>query len=354
MENSTLEQSTISNKIRNNGELKEIKPKSLSISRQRWHLLSEAVRLKQFKLQDLSIFYEKTSSPTKKSVNPLSIIIESFGLINYRYQSNEKVWITCNWNKELNLQDLNLDIKLVHDRLHVKDLVGFDNSGNVRVWSSEEALGYLLSNGILRSKLEGRIICELGAGMTALAALIFARLDLHHQLYLTDGNERCVRNIQEIVQRNFSCKYQIKLSSENELIMLNKIKNKSIIVKKLCWNQLDSYENMKNIIEVIICSDCLFCTDQHQHLINTIDYLLVLDETLAQAIIISPKRGDKLEKFISLVLSDGRFLLKIYDYFEFSKIFDQLNQIDSNRSIAGTCYPNLLVMKRRPKTLDSD
>lgn len=353
MANSSLEPSTISNKNKKNAELKETKLNSLSISRQRWHLLSEAVRLKQFKLQDLPAFYEKTilSSPAKQSVDPLSIIIESFGLINYRYQSNEKVWITCNWSKELNLQDLNLDIKLVHDRLHVKDLVGFDNSGNVRVWSSEEALGYLLSNGILRSKLEGRIICELGAGMTALAALIFARLDLHHQLYLTDGNERCVRNIQEIVQRNFSCNYQIKLSSEKELIMLNKIKNKSIIVKKLCWNQLDCYENMKNIIEVIICSDCLFCTDQHQHLINTIDYLLVLDETIAQAIIISPKRGDKLDKFISLVFTDGRFLLQVYEYFQFSKIF---NQIDSKRSNSDTSYPNLLVMKRRPKTLDSD
>ncbi|OTF73774.1 hypothetical protein BLA29_009490, partial [Euroglyphus maynei] len=164
-------------------------------------------------------------------------LIETYGLINYHYHYTENgsnsidsndEWIECQWNKRLeddfsdtdiddddedagatnirdnNNQQLKLYIKLVHNRLKLKDLAGFDNSGNVRVWSSEEVMGYLLAhNRNVQARLQGRILCELGSGCSALAGLIAAQSGLATEIYLTDGNERCVLNIEQIVQRNF-------------------------------------------------------------------------------------------------------------------------------------------------------
>ena len=48
--------------------------------------------------------------------------------------------------------------------LKLQDLTGFNNTGNICVWPSEEVLaGYCLEN---RHLFKGKNVLELGAGMT--------------------------------------------------------------------------------------------------------------------------------------------------------------------------------------------
>ncbi|KAH7640913.1 calmodulin-lysine N-methyltransferase [Dermatophagoides farinae] len=374
---------------------------NISRSRQRWQLLSKAVRMKQFDLQELRmlrangndmIVYDQNSTSTAELSDSNSSensslnehidrhhslnLIETYGLINYRYRYAENgsnfidsndVWIECQWNKRLdedfsdtdieddddddededcgatNIGDnqLELCIKLVHNRLQLKDLAGFDNSGNVRVWSSEEAMGYLLAhNQNIRARLKGRIICELGSGCSALAGLIAVRSGLATEIYLTDGNERCVLNIEQIVQRNFP-----EINSAH-----TKSDGLKIVVQQLCWNQPEHYEELKNRIEIIICADCLFRSDAHQSLIDTIDFLLINDRNIGQAIIMAPRRGDKLDRFIRRVFDDGRFFLQVsrdYDH-RFIRHFERIRQQDPQRYEPDTSFPYLLIMNRRP------
>ncbi|XP_027196432.2 uncharacterized protein LOC113790928 [Dermatophagoides pteronyssinus] len=415
--NDLQQQKTISS----NGQQAEIKQTNINRSRQRWQLLSKAVRMKQFDLQELQmlrtvsnttttsaatndslIVYDNSTSTASDSIssensdsrnssfieqidrNHLLHLIETYGLIDYNYQFNNESnsnddWIECQWNKRLygdnNFSDTDIDdddedddddnedtgattnidgdnnnnqlelyIKLVHNRLKLKDLAGFDNSGNVRVWSSEEAMGYLLAhNHNVRTQLQRRILCELGSGCSALAGLIAAKSGLATEIYLTDGNERCVLNIKQIVQRNFPEMNTVHKKSETE-------KELKIIVQQLCWNQPEHYEELKNRIEIIICADCLFRSDAHQSLIETIDFLLVNnDQNIGQAFIMAPRRGDKLDRFIRRVFDDGRFFLQVYrDYDQhFTQHFEKLRKQDPQRYEMDTTYPYLLIMNRR-------
>lgn len=195
----------------------------LTQSRVRWKLLSAAVKSKQFKRTSTtdSLCEASTSSSSDASssvpqtpelsessgdhslslLSQCSSLVQAYALMTYAHL--DSTWITCTWNPVL-LQSspLELFFKFVPPSLTVQDLAGFDNSGNVRVWPCEELLAYLLY-GPLQQRIRKTRILELGAGMTALAGLVAIALDMGPEIHLTDGNERCVTNIGEIVRRNF-------------------------------------------------------------------------------------------------------------------------------------------------------
>ena len=351
-------------------------------SRARWKILSKAVKSKQFQRPTLenghliddflpggsssSSASSKTQTPEPLTDSPQDspkiflasdsnqLLIQAYNLMSYEYLDNPKsldTWIKCRFNDALHLPsnplNLKLLIKFVPNILTVQDLAGFDNSGNVRLWPCEELLAYLVAFGPLRERLRGTRVLELGAGMIALAGLVLASMDLSQDIYLTDGNDRCVTNIEDVVEHNFSHDSAI---------------SKAIHVQKLRWEVPIDYASLKHRIESIICADCLFVRKHHRDLLATLDALLILSpkkdlecpllDPIGTCYILAPSRGKTMREFIELVRKDGRF--QLWEFAHFDRAFDKWCQ---QGLIATSEVPYLLVMRRTESpqfTLDLD
>lgn len=80
------------------------------------------------------------------------------------------------------------------------ELIGFNNTGNICVWPSEECLAYyLLKN---RHLCRNRRVLELGGGMSCLAGMLAAKYCDPKEIALTDGNVTSVNNVRRIISRN--------------------------------------------------------------------------------------------------------------------------------------------------------
>lgn len=86
----------------------------------------------------------------------------------------------------------------------VKDLIGFNNTGNITFWTSEAALcHYAMEN--LRI-FEDSWVLELGGGMFCLSGLMIAKYSKAFAVHLTDGNHSSLQNVKKSVALNdFNC-----------------------------------------------------------------------------------------------------------------------------------------------------
>ena len=169
--------------------------------------------------------------------------------------------------------------KVLTNATSLKDMIGFNNTGNVCIWPSEEILAYYC---IRNSELfSGKSVCELGCGMSALAGVMLASTQLPAHVLLTDGNVTSVDNVKTIVSVNTSRFGHTAVSSD-----------------VLRWD--DSFLNAKSLYDCsfdwIICADCLFFEDLHLSLIQTILKLLKPE---GKALIFAPGRSGTMERFVS-------------------------------------------------------
>ncbi len=82
----------------------------------------------------------------------------------------------------------------------LQDLTGFNNTGNICVWPSEEALAtYCLEN---KHLFKGKRVLELGGGMTGLAGLVVAQSCDPCHVTLTDGNDNSAENLEHVERAN--------------------------------------------------------------------------------------------------------------------------------------------------------
>ena len=168
-------------------------------------------------------------------------------------------------------------VKFVNsENVSLETLVGFNNTGNIRVWPSEEVMAYYCLKHV--KMFRNASVCELGGGMTSLSGLILAATQMPSRVLLTDGNHKAVDNLQEIIANNVS------LTGNN------------VSAEVMVWDQsfLDGPSAHDSSFDYILCADCTFFTEFHLELAKVI--LKVMKST-GEAIIFAPKRNGTLEQF---------------------------------------------------------
>ncbi|XP_042221421.1 calmodulin-lysine N-methyltransferase-like isoform X2 [Homarus americanus] len=152
-----------------------------TVARRRWKILAEA--LQRTSARDAS----PDSASTRK--------FQSFGLLSFDSLGQDFYSVRCiNW-------DLKVTVRLLRRDFSPTQLTGFNNTGNVCIWPSEEILTYYCLDNL--SIFSGKSVLELGGGMTCLAGMLVAASGEPSKMVLTDGNALSVNNVKVSLQRNY-------------------------------------------------------------------------------------------------------------------------------------------------------
>lgn len=207
----------------------------------------------------------------------------------------------------------------------LEDLTGFDNTGNVCLWPSEEVLTYYLLKHKDRLIMNGKSVCELGAGMTGLAGIFLASFLDPAMVLLTDGNKDCVENIEAIIHQN-------------------KPLFGSTVVTSQCliWDEQANLSDLESKFDFIISADSLFFTQCHSGLLHVMDTLL---KDSGSAILMAPRRRNTLELFCSKAWSRFSVVMyKNYDSLMWSR--HQLAKDDDPLYDEDIHYPVLVLLSK--------
>ncbi len=169
-------------------------------ARGRWGILAQAIHRAASKLESTAEpELREGHEPGRASVRRF----QSFGLITTSAASGPSTQPAVAVSKgfEWFLYEMisSISVAKIHLRhivapVSLQDMLGFNNTGNVCVWPSEEVLALHCVRHA--AKYTGQAVCELGAGMTAMAGLFLAATVPVRRLWLTDGNDASASNIQ--------------------------------------------------------------------------------------------------------------------------------------------------------------
>ena len=179
-----------------------------------------------------------------------------------------------------------LKISLISGRKLTSEILsGFNNTGNVFVWPSEECLSiFALENANL---FANKVVVELGAGMTGLAGLCLAsNKNPPKRVTLTDGNHDSVTNLKRILEVNTELRCPVD-------------------AKVLRWDNEDSVD----VADVVVCADCLFFDNGRPALINCLSRIL---REGGVAFIVAPERKGTFSHFVEL-LSESSLKFEVRD-----------------------------------------
>nr|XP_023025563.1 calmodulin-lysine N-methyltransferase [Leptinotarsa decemlineata] len=256
------------------------------VARRRWAILAKALK---------SPSESQPSSPTDEfSVRRIS----SFMLLKtqelhvvpimspenqYCDQFKKRTWYK--YSTRVNGTDYFINVGHRNRTFSAEDLMGFNNTGNVCIWPSEETLSYFVCSNL--GHFLNKSVIELGGGMSCLAGLFVAKYGNATSVTVTDGNKLSVDNVQTTIKCN---EFDIEV--------------KCHVFK---WSSFEpSYQ-----YDVILCADCLFFDDARADLIECLWNCLANDGI---AYIMAPERGDTLDKFILQSESRGFSCKKIVNY----------------------------------------
>ncbi|XP_078001056.1 calmodulin-lysine N-methyltransferase-like [Glandiceps talaboti] len=245
----------------------------MSAARQRWRLLGQVIARKRGRL---------TRSPECQSTGVSKRRFSAYGLLSTQPLENDAengdkdgAWFehTCS-----EFPQFSVDIRQLTGPLGIEELTGFNNTGNVCIWPSEEVLTYHCLHH--RESFRDKTVCELGGGMTCLAGFTIAVFSEAKEVLLTDGNEVSVENVKLIAERNKgSC---------------GETKVKASVLK---WDRDEKYKELAGYFDHIICGDCLFFDQFREDLLHVI-YTLLKSEGLVT--VFAPSRGGTLDKFCEM------------------------------------------------------
>uniref|UniRef100_A0A1I7X3R5 Calmodulin-lysine N-methyltransferase n=1 Tax=Heterorhabditis bacteriophora TaxID=37862 RepID=A0A1I7X3R5_HETBA len=204
------------------------------------------------------------------------VIISTLNLFVITRYSGPEV-DTGSYKLSLKNSSFSIDLLLPKDRLSIKGLTGFDNTGNIRIWPGGESLAYFIS--VHPELVVGKTVLEVGAGFLGLPGLVSSLYA--SKVVITDGNDISVTSLRNIVSKN-------------------SINNVNVNI--LRWGTGITNDDEK--FDVILAADCVFFPEYHDDLLTTFDVLLSHKGVIY---ISSPKRKGSFDKFIDRVNTDGRF-----------------------------------------------
>ena len=227
------------------------------------------------------------------------------------------------WSRYSHKASTDVEIALLPQTFSSDELQGFNNTGNVCIWPSEEVMAYFCLENI--EEFRGCSVCELGAGMTGLAGMLVAKTCLPKEVFVTDGNERSVSNLQSIIHRN----------------MLSDVTAEVVVWKDIIVSS--EYRHLKERFDVILCADCLFFTEVHKELIALLLYLTKLN---SKVYVFSPERNGTMKQFS--ILAENHFIVEVSE--KYLDIVSEKHESFKNNSCAydpDIHYPKLMTMKKK-------
>ncbi|EGD73554.1 hypothetical protein PTSG_12284 [Salpingoeca rosetta] len=160
----------------------------------------------------------------------------------------------------------------------LQDMLGFNNTGNVCIWPSEEVLvHWILSQpGVFK----GLRVCEIGGGMASLAGLAVAINEQAEEVVLTDGNENSMSCIHATLAANRGA-----FTTEN------------VTAQRLDWTQPAHYQHLQHRFDVVLCADCCFFDEFRPALAEV---LQTITRPSGHVLLICPERRGTRSAFLQL------------------------------------------------------
>lgn len=205
---------------------------------------------------------------------------QSFGLFTTRRReavafetSEEASWYTYSFMAQ---PGITITMRHMSETIKPADLLGFNNTGNVCVWPSEEVMTHYCLQRL--GEFRGTNVIELGGGMTSLAGVAVAVCSEAQQVMLTDGNEKSLTNLHSVIKAN-DCE------------------GTDVQARLLRWGPEPVEQDMQERFDFVLCADCFFFEDGRQQLVETINDLL---KPGGKAWMFAPSRNQTFDKFCEL------------------------------------------------------
>jgi hypothetical protein len=159
-------------------------------AKNRWKLLARAI-----------LTNNKSRDVMMKEILPISNVSQDFSGFDLvqveQMRKDEAEVFTLKIDVKCNKFECDVHIEKLWT---MKDLIGFNNTGNITFWTSEAALTYYCIDNL--QMFNDSWVLELGGGMFCLAGLMLAKYSNAFAVHLSDGNQSSLNNVRKSLNLN--------------------------------------------------------------------------------------------------------------------------------------------------------
>lgn len=239
----------------------------------------------------------------------------------------DDVQSTENWfsyRTQIDDREYSLVIHEICPKFTPENLIGFNNTGNICIWPSEEALAYYVLHHLPAFR-QLRVL-ELGGGMTCLAGLLIAKYSQTNFVHLTDGNHLSIENANHTLSQN--------TINATEKVLCSVLK----------WEDVQSVQDDAQY-DCILSADCLFFDSDRSSFINA---LWLFMKPTGCGLIMAPRRGDTLNTFLQQAAQKG-FSCQVRQYYNRTIWQKHLELVETSVYDEDIHYPILIEVTKLAK-----